>query len=380
MKKGSILLFFLLILTPAVAGLSYSGYFEPLDNSTRIDRLDQLILNTTGGYIGFDYSQTGINANNFKEFYQAGNPNIIDVKNSTWVQATTDLLNWAYLYEDYGANHFNSFTIRARFSFNGYTSNGLYYPFSVCNEIGDYFNTSNGIFIRVGHSNAPDTYYIRLQLRQAGVASGHTRWDTNDTDNSAYYYLSLEKNGTRVSLLIYQNPAYSTLLKNQTLTLSGNHSYQYIHWGQTHDADLAGRGLNGDTLFLDDGSGGATEGVFYSTDLLNGVSSNCTTFLYNTTLSANSTISLEFSRDNSTFTALNSPVFNGLGAVSLDTLNYSSLYVRGNFTRVTGGVCNLNDFTVIYEEPGPSIDYRYGIAVVLFILGIIIGWGLIRRE
>lgn len=376
---------------------NYTGYVEPFQNSSRIQTLQNLILNSSINSIGFNQSAFGgelIRENLTDGYIDCEEGLGCNVEPNTdgyfrWITDyqmrgfTVPLDKWGYVYKDYGVNYFENIYAQAQIKFNGYQSNGRYFPFGFGNETDDWDSLSDAIGVRMRHINTPNVYQISLLGREGGSTTVTDTYDQPILSN-ADYWLNLAKIGTEVYLEIYSDSDRSILVDNLTISLSNSDKYRYAYYGLTDDVDLSSRWLEGRCYNFSFRYSGITEGVFYSKDLLSGISNNARALLYESLIDSGNSITIEISEDNSTWIKrYEETLFNGSGAISLDNLEYSSLYVRCNFSRPTGiGYCDLLSLNPIWESDsgGGGPGTNWGIAIILLVLGFIVGLGILRKD
>lgn len=392
MKKGLIILVILSSLVGLGSALYYEGYKDDYQNTTHIQVLNTVIHNSTINSITFNYSASGsgLIRENLTDGYidveegQGSNPEpdatayLRYVNDYSMQFFTAPLDKWGYVYKDYGVNFFNDWSATATVRITGYSSNGQCYAFSFCNSSASWEDVTEGIGVRIRHINTPNEYQITLVLVEGGVI---TSVDTYQyAISSAMKYLNFYKVDTDCYLEIYSDYARTTLLDNLTVTLSADNKYRYSHYGQLNDLDLTGRWISGNCYNLSFRNSGATFGYFYTKDLLANTSDTATAILFNSTIEATNSITMEFSSDNSTWlnqqnVAGYESLNDGLGAFNLEGLGVSTLYVRANFSRPLGADrCELHDITVIYEGSASAGGGVQKWLVFLVILLCVVGY------
>lgn len=390
MKRGITLIFlFCLVFSPIlVTGLDYEGVYDELNTTSNIDKIYSVIHN--GSQVNFN--------NSFLD------PSLYDPRNaSTYTRVDVDVTGGSitaidnitsyvngvdrdeteYLYFDYGAGFFSNFTARAKLEVLGQTSNGLAYSLSWSNDTGEFDSCNDIIGVRVYYYTSTSEYSVGLIKFENGAFSGSVYKRGNASAFTVY--LDFIKSGGNHTLKIYGD--YDrTLLKS---TLHQNYSYtptwRYHFWGQSDDDALGGRSITFKTYDYRHTPGPSLNGYFTTGDLLANTTNKATAILFNASIPSGSDIRVSLSDDNSTWVDSQNvagldTLDNGLRALNLEKLGYTSLYMNVSFTRANVDQFPiLYDYLVIHEAPGGSIEYRYGIAIVLFILGILIGWGMIRQ-
>lgn len=372
----------------AAYALNYTGYIEPFDNTSRVQALSSLIHNSSLGSIGFNLSASGgglILENLVSDGYtdvEEGQGSNAEPDNTGYLRYITDhevrgftvpLDKWGYIYKDYGAGYFDDFTATGAIKFNGYSSTGQYFPFSWGDSLADWDPQTNCLGIRMRHLNTPNVYAITLWAKN-GASSWSDTYQQPSLSN-AYYWLTMVKNGASVYLEIYSDAAKTSLVDNLTITLGSSYSYRYAFYGQTIDLGLTSRWLEGRAYNLSFRSGGLSDGVFYSKNLLDGVSSEAAALQYEALIDSGNEITLEVSANNSTWVQLQeATLYNGTGAVSLLGLGYSDLYVRCNFSRPVGsGACDLLMLNPIWEGGAAAAAGRDWILLMVIPVALLLG-------
>lgn len=383
MKKTIFIgLFFYSLFIVSALGLDYTGFYEPFNNDSRIQALDTVILNISSSSIGFNMSANFIPApedlTTYTE-YEENEPyiNQIDVINSTTLHFRTDLQYGAYLVYDFGENYFQDFII----DFDIFWASTLgslnrHYACGLAQELGDRSDlTANYTLFALNRQNVYNVFRYQFVTNDngAGFSSG---WITDASIYQDWLYLRVIKADKSLKWLCYNNTDRTSLRFSYNVTLDNDQGFRYFYPALSYDLALyADVWIDGYFKNLQGCKySGDFEGTFYSVDLLSGISSNASAILYNAQLEGSNRIGLEVSNNNSTWLQLQ-PISmnNGSGAFSLDGLGYSTLYLRGNFTRPNGaGLCDLQDLTVIYEGGAASAG-RDWILILLLPLGLLLG-------
>lgn len=386
MKKILIVLLAFMSLTASVVAINYTGYIEPFNNSSRIQTLDDLILNTTRGSITFNDSASGsgLMSENTTEYTSNAPALIFRFDSETRIQGYQVPKDQSYyVYKDYGADYLADFKAQCDIRFLNYQSNGLgsaiKFSTNLASDEGHQGGSDQALMVRVYH-HWDSNYDYSIGLTVSNDGSYTTDWYYSGINTPFWRYVDLYREGPNAWLEIYSDVARTSLVDNLTVTVNSDSTYRYAYWGSTYNNGQASRLLYWYCDNFKFRPSGVTEGYFYSKDLLNGISANASALLYETSIDGSNSIILEVSEDNTTWVR-SETVNNGYGALSLDDLGYSTLYTRGNFSRPgSSGYCDLEELTVIYEGgSGATPSASYGVAIVLLILGLIIGTG-IKRE
>jgi hypothetical protein len=110
-----------------------------------------------------------------------------------------------------------------------------------------------------------------------------------------------------------------------------------------------------------------SDGVLYFDNVLSGVNNTALWYVSNTTLNSQE-LNVEFSNDNITWDKSTSLV-DGLNVIFLESLNYSDLYMRHNFTNVASSTPYLNNVSIFYEgsDTGAINDrHEWFLPLILF--------------
>lgn len=377
---------FLLLLASSVSvyAINYTGYNEPFNNDSRIQALDDLILNASSSSVGFNQSAvgSGLLAEDTGDYTLVG-PVLVFQKSSAvriyGYNVPRD--QQYYMYCDYGAGYISGdFKAQCDIRFLNYVSNGIGSAIKFSSNLGSDEDHQGGsdqaIMVRVYH-HWDTNYDYSIGLTVSVDGSYSTDWYYSGINTPFWRYVDLYREGSAVWLEIYSDEARTSLVDNLTVPGSSSATYRYAYWGSTYDNPLSSRLLSWYCDNFKFRPSGVAEGVFYSKDLLDGISNNATALLYESSLDGSNTITLEVSENNSSWTQLQPDLIDPQGAFSLDGLGYSTLYTRWNFSRPgSSGACDLQDLTVIYEGgtgsgPAAGRDWIYLMALpVVFLLGL----------
>ena len=132
----------------------------------------------------------------------------------------------AYLYKDFGADHFNDFEILFTAKWTAASTYGIVCLVGLSNQIDDAYHWDDtGCYVMFHHNSGTD-YRLRLQR------GGNVAYDYYACSMNTVYYLKLkrEANSDTINLYIYSDPERTNLL--DTLTVSGygeNTKYRYLY-------------------------------------------------------------------------------------------------------------------------------------------------------
>lgn len=392
MKKGITLIFLIILaFSPIlVLGLDYQGVYDELNTTAYIDKFSYLIHN--GSQINFNnslFDPSAYDRRNASTYTRVDvdtiGGSITALDNVTSYVFGVDRDEHEYLYYDYGAGFFDNFTARCKLNVLGQTSNGLAYSLSWANGLGEFISCGDIVGIRVYYVTATAEYKIHLVKIESGVFS--TPGYLTGTSSPFTVYLDFIKSGGDHTLKIYSDYDRTVLLSTLTNNFTYAPTWRYHFWGQSQDNALSGRSITFKTYDYRHTPAPSMGGYFTTGDLLTNTSHKATAILFNASIPTGSNIRVQVSNNNSTWVDSQNVadldiLDNGLRALNLEKLGYTSLYMNVSFTReLVDQFPIMYDYLVIHEATGGgSIEYRYGVAIVLFILGVLIGWGLINRE
>lgn len=287
---------------------------------------------------------------------------------STWANLDRTDEGNAYL-DDYLPNDYTVyFTLRLTDIESNTGGTVLVYPFIAAeNPYTDWNALLSGNYEAYGiRVNSPlsqsSSYTLTLIECQNGGAWGQSLGEslTVGTD----YYIKLEKAGTSWSAWIYSDPTYSSLLDTETLDLQEAHlSENCLCVPLAQDASNGPRTSSGYVEYLtfdEPGGGYELEGIYYSEDLLiNTTMGPAYLFGSDQIVPAGASLVVSFSEDNLTWVRpiiLSSTLGDLRETVYLGDLNYSSLYVRYNFTGDGSATPELHYMSLAYRiaDPGPG--------------------------
>jgi len=128
------------------------------------------------------------------------------------------------------------------------------------------------------------------------------------------------------------------------------------------------------------------DGHFYTTDFLSGINYTATAVLFNSTTPGGDSLTVEFSSDNATWydhdgVLGSETIISGFEGYDLRDLGFTTIYMRFNFTSAGDSTPRLYQIRLIHEEAlALAMGKYYALAIILLILGILIGIGMGRRR
>jgi len=135
-------------------------------------------------------------------------------------------------------------------------------------------------------------------------------------------------------------------------------------------------------------------GYFYTINMLYGLNQSTIAILLNTTIPKKCSITVEFSQDNLTWVNDKNMVGSyeirsGFQTIDLRDLSFNIIYFRFNLTNggKTDYTPRLYQLRLIYDDhvesggtiPSESMSKYYALAIILLILGILLGLGMRKR-
>ena len=349
--KKSIIFFLILILTfniPLIYSATDEGYGEANDNlgqftdsfedANNVSIAVNIINNVTLECMELDYDSEvlhKIDYNDFTEYEE--NPDKITVHSAVLVSQVCERggsgTKEAFLYYDLGAGSLENYIHEFDYYLDTYTSYGQGIAWMTSNYVEDW---------RKSATNSHDSLAIRTYLNNiylyemvAGNGLFNSAPYTINLDTWYYMRVTVSDVADSIILQVYSDLARTVLLTTLSIDLKKDYSLRYVFATSTDDsgsyptATLTHKVAN---LSLPSG-GYFSEGYFITSDYLNYTTGNSLTLLTNTSIPDGTTMTVQFSDDNSTW-VLNDwdPIFGGFEAIDLRILNYTDLYLMYNFT------------------------------------------------
>lgn len=226
-----------------------------------------------------------------------------------------------------------------------------------------------------------DTFYLSNVWAENGDSS--TEEVILDLDVETPYYIRVQKDGTSLNTTVYSDAGYSSYLGHYETTLPQSYPVEdTLNAPMAHDASSGSRVSSGYVEFMtfDAPTGGyALSGNLYTEDLLvNTTMSPAYIFCSSQIVPDNTGLTVEFSEDNSTWvrpTELSTTIGDLRESIYLADLNYSSLYVRYNFTSdgsATPAIDTMDIAYMIDEPEGNANGWIYTLCAspIALIVGI----------
>ena len=401
-------LIFMAMLLPSVLAIDDYGededylgqVIDDYENADNIAAMIDTINNETLDCIELNYT-AGIDFNDYTEVDADGDITIASTR-IDWDTMKRSAVS--YVYRDYGVDYFGDFAFNYTFCFTdieaGDASNQhILASLVLTDEIGDYRTTFYpdwcGVMTRQ-NGLTDDQFQFRL-IQYTGSALQFV--EDGAYRNIGIFYLTFDRIGQTIRLRVYSDSARTTLLETLSNVGGNIDRYRYLYGIQNngpHDPPADPNDHSTGYMISEyfDVMGYAAIGTYYTVNVLGG--DPAIAILYNLTIPAGGGATMEFSIDNVTWVDHNNQagsdtLFAGYEALDLRDIYNGTTYRRVNmtsdgadtprmwqerFVTVTG-----DDFCPPCEgAPAPSMGKYYALAIILLILGILIGIGMGRRR
>ena len=270
---------------------------------------------------------------------------------------------------------------------NAYTVSGAVFGLSnltdSVRDIGTVFN-DYGLFVRYYSLSSSNQFYMGINHWEAGVNVGNISAG-NSLNIDTWYYLQFQKTATKYIFRIYSDSDRSVLLEEYSILLvnTGDYTYNYLY---ALDNTGFATGLKPSAGYikkfsLTQGAGYSRDGVLYFKNLLENTTGEGAYYLSNNTLGGQ-TLQIAFSENNSTW-ILNTTLNEGLNSIYLRPHELNPLYVKYRFLSDGSNTPRILNASILYEGGGGGSGatvYRYGLGIVLLMIGLLLGVGIIHNE
>lgn len=367
-----------LLNTPGVQGLDDLDGTMKRQNFTDtkwVQSMNNLTLNNSR-LILENYNASGI-YENFTAYteYEETLDYITDI-NETHFRCKADLRYGRYMVNDYGAGYFENFTITFGFLINGIGNTGLndHFFFILQNQTlgdwDDFDQDADSYYTFRVRDDTTENKQVIVYCRHEGVAY-HNGWTVDNTLDDDWLYIKIIKTGDTVNTTIYDNSDFTGLHWTDEITFPESTDYRYLYAVNSQDLNLyPGYYIDVWVKELDIGTQAELyypTGSLYTTDILENVTVNAESLLYEGVTPTDTSIECYYSDDNSTWTGLDNGAW-------VNDENLSSVYLWLRLNTTGSGTPYVDYYQVFYESPPGR-----GVAVVLFILGVLIGIGVNRK-
>ena len=162
---------------------------------------------------------------------------------------SNDANDKAFLYSDKGAAHFGDFEhlIDVRVVSGSWAGHFWALSNDVVQIIDDTLHISGMMYGLNNFTYLRETY------------SGSTYTDHMSFVDDTWYYYTIKKTGTTLTMKVYSDSARTNLLDTLALTLHADHTFRYVYGSSTHwysDANILTETLDIDNLDLQEGGNG----------------------------------------------------------------------------------------------------------------------------
>ena len=270
----------------------------------------------------------------------------------------------SHLFKDYGVDAFGDFEAQFTFDLTDVEAGdssyvAIMWPFSLSNSDDGRagVHATGGIGLELSQEGSIDDKF-RFRLFQVGVFNAYGGYRA-----IGKFYITIDRSGTNVRFRLYTDEARTNLI--ETISSAGGttteYRYSLVSIGYDIGTDPADHSTgNIENLWFGNYSVGyETDGYFITDDYLNYTTGKSLTLLTNSSLPASTSITAEFSEDNSTWVdhegnAGGSNIIAGFYALDLRDLNYEDCFIRYNFSGPGDSTPRLFQSRLITTE-GPGI-------------------------
>lgn len=337
---------------------------------------DSIIHNNTAGFYMLDPDIPINTYENFTEYTELDTFNKLTV-NDTSV-SFSNILPTSYdarVYMNKSAPALYNFTYYLRIRITDFTYGTGFNKIALidCQNENDDFGDNNlrfGLVVRQFNANA---YQIRLNGRESG---SNINSDSDPMEKDRYYYLKFNRSDQVVGCAVYRYSNFTTIISYMEINLEANHETKYLMVANALGFGSGTGDVSGSVSFLSSpGSMGAVNGSLFFKNLLENTSKKAIWYNTNQTLNGG-VLQVLFSEDNITW-PYNYTLIETNQAIFLDPYNLTDLYVKYYFEYGYGSP-TLNNASIFYDAPtgSGSIVYKYGLGIILLILGLLLGVGV----
>lgn len=261
----------------------------------------------------------------------------------------------------------------------------LLYPFVVSQQSGSLFpdfrdmrysnKEAYGVQVRSDLGQGSD---YKFYLVECNNGDQYVNGASVDLDVGSEYYLNFTKSGASIELKIFSDSTFSTLVDSLSLDLQANYGFNDLNVPLGQDAANGPRTSSGyvEKLTFDEPGGGyETEGFIITEDLLvNTTMGPVYDYCSSQSVPETSGLTVEFSQNKTTWvriTELSTTEDKLSEAIFIDDLNFSSVYVRYNFTGDGSETPEINKMSLSYriDDPGEgSNGWIYLLASPVFMI------------
>ena len=300
----------------------------------------------------------------------------------------------AYVYYDYGVDSFDDF----QHNFTLIIS-GVWSVTSSSRDLMDVYRIGNGYGSMTDYPGISNNY-LRLLVKENGANEDKfelrfhqvTGGVTDFIDISAIYnirmlYITVERIGVNLNCRLYSDLSRTVLLETLTSGVSGSGlDYRYIQPVTSREQFTDPADHSTGYIEWEFGTG-YVDGHYYTVEMLAG--NRSLALLYNASIPGGTGMTMEFSSDNTTWVDHNKApgsdtLINGFESLDQRDLNFTVLYTRVNMTSTGENTPRIYQFrlvtitdVIIPESPAlVAMGKYYAMAIILLILGVLIGIGM----
>jgi len=301
--------------------------------------------------------------------------------------------------KDYDGNYYKDFIHNFTFcitDIGGAVTANRYNTWAIGNYTNDqrWFIINGKDLLVLAILGTVDNIYIFRIFEWDGSVYNYDTVETFTED--VVYYVGIVKSGLSFICEFYTDALYQNLKDSISITLHSEYVMRYLHVPQSFDYLTANDRISGyvEDLYIGRGTPdwGYEDGHYYTEEMLAG--NRSLALLYNASIPGGTGMTMEFSSDNATWVDHNKArgsdrLLTGYESLDLRDLNFTALYTRVNMTTTGGGTPALYQFRLVtivnYTMPegngGPSPEAEnmgkyYAMAIILLILGVLIGLGM----
>jgi len=359
-------------------------------NEDYVQTKNNVIRNDTLGCMELNYTDIpGITDEDFTTYTEVDVEGTVSKTASRITFTSLDRDDTAYVYKDFGENYFSGdFSMNVTMRDSSAYVTAWVGGWALWNEVDDTAGCWGGTGIQVYMYRAADVGWRLTQWTDGGATS-----DISLQGGYSTKYLTIERHGNRINCEIYNDEARTILYDNLTVTQNAL-AYRYIYGLQSLDSG-DGDYMTGYIEKLNLGAHGSQsgyeDGEYYTTEMLDG--DRALTLMYNVSIPEYCGATIEFSSDNSTWVDHNNNAGSdtltvGFESLDLRDLNTASLYMRVNMTTNNWDTPRIYQLRLVTitdvvlgdgEAPALSMGKYYALAIILLILGILLGLGMRKR-
>lgn len=417
--KRNIIFFLIIIISfniPLIYSANEEGYGEgnenlgqfvdSFENLNNVSVKYQVERNATLNAMELNHSGIFYYANEIFTTYNevdSGNDLTVHDYNVTITTIRRDAIDW--ISYDFGIDYFDeilhNFTFKVTDVEAGDVSNRLSYGmWSISAVEGTYMDMYEGgncIMVLINQiTTYDDQYRLNVIWYDCGILQDQVFGNVRTVDIELY--LSVEYTDDDVFVRVYTDEAHTAL--DETISILNKVDQQYRWINVAYSIDSTGDGEDWASgyvknLWIGNYIGGYyLDGYFITEDYLNYTMGNSLVLLTNASIPSGTTLTVQFSNDNSTWldnegNVGSTTIGKGFYSIDLRDLNYTDIYSMFNFSSnlistprlyqsrlVSTNGTTLNGFEIVYIYPNQAIIMLIFLLSIVFILL----YGVLRRK